>query len=88
MPASLRNALLSARDLLISAGPVALLGAAMLVLAYDWLNPTPPKQLQRELDARDLRVARVSVPLSYANELYSLRANINLVRARLTAHAR
>jgi ABC-type nitrate/sulfonate/bicarbonate transport system substrate-binding protein len=42
-------------------------------------------ELQRELDALDLRVARVSVPLSYADELYALRANINLVRARLAS---
>ena len=41
--------------------------------------------LQRELDALEERVARVSVPLSYADELYALRANINLVRARLGA---
>lgn len=45
-------------------------------------------ELQRELDALEQRVARVSVPLSYADELYALRANINLVRARLGATAR
>ena len=39
----LRNTLLSIRDLLISAGPVALLAVALLVLAYWWLNPNPPK---------------------------------------------
>ncbi|MES2483909.1 MAG: TAXI family TRAP transporter solute-binding subunit [Pseudomonadota bacterium] len=46
MPASLRNALLSARDLLISAGPVAVLAAALLVLAYIWLDPTPPRRVR------------------------------------------
>ena len=38
-----------------------------------------------ELDALEQRVARVVVPLSYADELYALRANINLVRGRLAA---
>lgn len=41
----LRNTLLSIRDLLISAGPVALLAVALLVLAYWWLNPNPPKKV-------------------------------------------
>lgn len=46
MPASLRNTLLSARDLLISAGPVAVLAVALLVLAYLWLDPTPPQRVR------------------------------------------
>jgi hypothetical protein len=41
----LRNTLLSLRDLLISAGPVALLAVALLVLAYWWLDPNPPKKV-------------------------------------------
>jgi hypothetical protein len=41
----LRNTLLSIRDLLISAGPVALLAVALLGLAYWWLDPNPPKQV-------------------------------------------
>jgi hypothetical protein len=41
----LRNTLLSIRDLLISAGPVALLAVALLVLAYWWLDPNPPKRV-------------------------------------------
>ncbi len=41
----LRNTLLSIRDLLISAGPVALLAVALLVLAYWWLDPNPPKKV-------------------------------------------
>ncbi|MFD0666604.1 TAXI family TRAP transporter solute-binding subunit [Ramlibacter sp. MAHUQ-53] len=44
--------------------------------------------VQRELDALERRVARLTVPLSYADELYALRANINLVRARLEARPR
>jgi hypothetical protein len=37
----------------------------------------------QELAALDERVAHVSVPLSYADELYALRSNIQLVRARI-----
>jgi TRAP-type uncharacterized transport system substrate-binding protein len=40
-------------------------------------------QLRQELDALDERVGRISVPLSYADELYALRSNIGLVRARI-----
>lgn len=46
-------------------------------------TPGDTAELQRELDALDLRVARVSVPLPYADELYAFRANVKLVRARL-----
>ena len=42
---ALKNTLLSLRDLLISAGPVALLAIALLVLAYWWLDPNPPKKV-------------------------------------------
>jgi hypothetical protein len=41
----LRHTLLSLRDLLISAGPVALLAIALLALAYWWLAPNPPKKV-------------------------------------------
>jgi TRAP-type uncharacterized transport system substrate-binding protein len=36
---------LSLRDVLISAAPLVLLGAALLVLAYVLLDPTPPKKV-------------------------------------------
>ena len=42
---ALRHTLLSIRDLLISAGPVALLAVVLLVLAYVWLDPNPPKRV-------------------------------------------
>jgi hypothetical protein len=41
----LRYTLLSIRDILISAGPVALLAVGLLVLAYWWLEPNPPKKV-------------------------------------------
>jgi hypothetical protein len=39
--------------------------------------------LSGELDALEQKVARITVPLSYADELYALRNNINLVRRKL-----
>ena len=41
----LRSTLLSARDLLVTAGPVLLLALGAIVLAYWLLNPTPPKRM-------------------------------------------
>ena len=45
MPRALRHTLLSARDLLVTAGPFILLTIALLVLAYVVLDPTPPKRV-------------------------------------------
>lgn len=43
----------------------------------------PRDELMSELDAIDEKVNRISVPLSYADELYALRSHIQLVRRRL-----
>jgi hypothetical protein len=45
MPKAIRYTLLSVRDLLVSAGPVAFLAVGLLVLAYLFLDPTPPKRV-------------------------------------------
>jgi hypothetical protein len=45
MPRAIRHTLVSIRDLLLSAGPFALLAVALLVLAYLWLDPTPPRRV-------------------------------------------
>jgi TRAP-type uncharacterized transport system substrate-binding protein len=45
MPKAIRYTLLSIRELLISAGPFALLAVVLLALAYLWLDPTPPKRV-------------------------------------------
>lgn len=45
MPQAFRNTLLSLRDLLLSAGPLAFLAVGLVALAYWWLNPTPPRQV-------------------------------------------
>ena len=46
-------------------------------------NPEAKSSLRTELDDLDVRVGTISVPLSYADELYALRSNINLVRRKL-----
>jgi TRAP transporter TAXI family solute receptor len=43
---SLRVALLGVRDLLVTAGPLLLLAVAVLVAAYWWLDPQPPKSVR------------------------------------------
>ncbi len=42
-------------------------------------------ELLEELGALEARVGRIRVPLSYADELYALRSNIELVRRKLQA---
>ena len=44
-----------------------------------------PAQLRAELDAIEARVTALSVPLSYADELYALRSHIQMVALRLAA---
>ena len=46
-------------------------------------NPEAKSSLRTELDDLDARVGTISVPLSYADELYALRNNIALVRQKL-----
>jgi ABC-type nitrate/sulfonate/bicarbonate transport system substrate-binding protein len=45
MPKVIHHTLLSIRELLIAAGPFAFLAVGLLVLAYLWLDPTPPKRV-------------------------------------------
>ena len=45
MSKTLRYTLLSLRDLAVSAGPFVVLAVALLVLAYAWLDPNPPKRV-------------------------------------------
>lgn len=46
-------------------------------------SPETAASLRAELDDLDARVGTISVPLSYADELYALRNNIALVRQKL-----
>jgi hypothetical protein len=43
------------------------------------------RELRERLDELDARVERITVPLSYADELYALRSHIDMVRTRLGA---
>lgn len=45
MKQRIRLTLLAARDLLLSAGPLVALVAALVVLAFWWLNPNPPQRV-------------------------------------------
>ncbi|SCK59665.1 TRAP-type uncharacterized transport system, substrate-binding protein [Variovorax sp. HW608] len=45
MPQAIRLFLLSIRDLIVSAGPVVFLVIGLLVAAYWWLQPQPPKHV-------------------------------------------
>jgi hypothetical protein len=46
-----------------------------------------PAHIARELDSLEHKVAGIHVPLSYVDELYALRSNIDLVRGKLAARA-
>ena len=45
MSKTIRYTLLSLRDLAVSAGPFIVLAVTLLVLAYWWLDPNPPKRV-------------------------------------------
>ena len=76
MPRIVRVALVSVRDLLLTAGPFVLIAIALLVAAYAVLDPTPPKRVVfatgpensayakwGELYAAELRRYRIHVEL-------------------------
>jgi hypothetical protein len=50
-------------------------------------EPRESAGVVQELDALDERVGRITVPLSYADELYALRNNIDAVRRKAQAGA-
>ena len=45
MPKTIRYTLLSLRDLAVSVGPFIFLAVVLLMLAYWWLDPNPPKRV-------------------------------------------
>jgi TRAP-type uncharacterized transport system substrate-binding protein len=58
---------------------------AQLRLVEDAIGKRPAGELLAELEAIEAHAAEVSVPLSYADELYALRSNIQMVENRLRA---
>jgi TRAP-type uncharacterized transport system substrate-binding protein len=57
----------------------------MLETELDVRGPAASADLITRLDALDLRAARLHVPLSFAQMLYTLKAHIRLVRERLAS---
>ena len=70
--------LLSLRDLLVSAGPVLLLALGVLVAAYAWLDPQPPRQVT--LATGQARALDFNLLCAMAGEAVA-RACVNAVRA-------
>ena len=58
---------------------------AQLRAVEEAIGQRPATELLRELHGIESRVEQVSVPLSYADELYSLRGHIQMVSQRLRA---
>jgi TRAP-type uncharacterized transport system substrate-binding protein len=56
---------------------------AQLRRVEEAIGERPADDLLRELDSLEARIERVTVPLSYADELYSLRGHVAMVRRRL-----
>jgi hypothetical protein len=56
---------------------------AQLRRVEEAIGERPADDLLRELDGLEARIERVTVPLSYADELYSLRGHVAMVRRRL-----
>ena len=56
---------------------------AQLREVEDAIDKRPAAELLQDLSVIEERVGNVSVPLSYADELYSLRSHIQMVRRRL-----
>jgi hypothetical protein len=56
---------------------------AQLRRVEDSIGERPPDELLRELDGLEARIGRVNVPLSYADELYTARSHVAMVRQRL-----
>jgi NMT1-like family len=56
---------------------------AQLREVEDAIDKRPANELLDDLQVIEARVVDVSVPLSYADELYALRSNIQMVRRRL-----
>ena len=52
-------------------------------------SPTPErvKELENRLDAMEAEVREIKVPLSYADNLYSLRLHIDLIRRTINEHS-
>jgi hypothetical protein len=56
---------------------------AQLRKVEDSIGERPSDELLRELEGLEARIGQVNVPLSYADELYTARSHVAMVRQRL-----
>jgi len=84
MTKPLRYALVSARELLTSAGPFALLALGLLILAYLWLDPNPPKQVT--LATGPAQSAYDEFGKRYAKVLAAYGIEVKLIESEGAAH--
>lgn len=77
MPQPLRDTLLSLRALLVSVGPLLALAGGLLLLAYLWLDPSPPKQVT--LATGPAQSAYDEFGKRYATELKAFGIEVRLV---------
>lgn len=84
MSKPLRYTLLSVRELLTSAGPFVLLAVGLLVLAYLWLDPNPPKRIT--LATGPAQSAYDEFGKRYAKALAAYGIEVKLVESEGAAH--
>ncbi|MEY2688018.1 MAG: hypothetical protein RL375_2216, partial [Pseudomonadota bacterium] len=72
----LRHKLLSVRDLLVAAGPVGLLGIALIALAYWWLDPAPPKHLVLATGPKQSAYAEFGLRYAQALALHGVKVEL------------
>jgi len=77
IPQPLRDTLLSVRALLVSLGPLLALAGGLLLLAYLWLDPSPPKQVT--LATGPAQSAYDEFGKRYATELKAFGIEVKLV---------
>ena len=77
MAQPLRDTLLSLRALLVSVGPLLALAGGLLLLAYLWLDPSPPKQVT--LATGPAQSAYDEFGKRYATELKAFGIEVKLV---------
>lgn len=84
MSKTIRYTLLSLRDLVVSAGPFVVLAVTLLILAYWWLDPNPPKRVT--LATGPAQSAYEEFGKRYASILAAEGIDVALVPSQGSAH--
>ena len=84
MPKTIRYTLLSLRDLAVSVGPFVLLAVTLLVLAFWWLDPNPPKRVT--LATGPAQSAYEEFGMRYAKILAEDGIKVELLQSQGSAH--